>query len=132
MVRIGFGIAALLPLPQSVRNVLLLFCIVTTTSQVHTDFHGAQHPLHRPCVSSQVRWENDGNALADQLMLPCWVEASLEGYHLYSSCGCEDVEKEYRQTEYHQTESFGASDGQHGYELTPEVTKMEGKALENR
>ena len=40
-----------------------------------------------------------GNALADQLMLPCWVEASLEGYHLYSSCGYEDVEKEYRQTE---------------------------------
>src|SRR4051794_32927325 len=90
---------------QSVRNVLLLFCIVTTTSQVHTDFHSAQHPLHRPCVSSQVRRENDGNALAGQLMLPCWVEASLEGYHLYSSCGCEDVEKEYRQTEYRQTES---------------------------
>jgi len=50
---------------QSTRNVLLLFCIVTTTSQVHTDFHSAQHPLHRPCVSSKMRWENDGNALAD-------------------------------------------------------------------
>jgi hypothetical protein len=43
-----------------------------------------------------VQW---GNALADQLMLPCWVEASQEGYRLYSSCGYEDVEKEYRQTE---------------------------------
>jgi hypothetical protein len=51
--RIGFGIAALSPLPQRACNVLLLFCIVTTAGQVHTDFHGAQHPLHRPCVSSK-------------------------------------------------------------------------------
>jgi hypothetical protein len=69
-----------------------------------------------------VQW---GNALADLLMLPCWVEASPEGYHLYSSCGYEDVEKEYRQTE-----SLALPMDNMVMRRPLEVTKMEGKALE--
>jgi hypothetical protein len=71
-----------------------------------------------------VQW---GNALADQLMLPCWVEASLQGYHLYSSCGYEDVEKEYRQTE-----SLALPMDNMVMRRPLKVTKMEGKALEKR
>jgi hypothetical protein len=44
-----------------------------------------------------VEW---GNALADQLLLPCWVEGSQEGHHLYASCGYEDVEKVYMQNKH--------------------------------
>jgi hypothetical protein len=66
-----------------------------------------------------------GNALADQLMLPYWVEASSEGYHLYSSCRYEDVEKEYRQTE-----SLALPMDNMVMRRPVKVTKMEGKALE--
>jgi hypothetical protein len=71
-----------------------------------------------------VQW---GNALADQLMLPCWVEASPEGYRLYSSCGYEDVEKEYRQTE-----SLALPMDNMVMRRPLKVTKIEGKALETR
>ena len=37
-----------------------------------------------------VQW---GNALADQIMLPCWVEASPYGEGLYRKFGYEDVER---------------------------------------
>jgi hypothetical protein len=50
-------------------------------------------------------------------MLPCWVEASSEGYRLCSSCRYEDVEKEYRQT------VLSASNRQYSYEATPESRK---------
>lgn len=70
-----------------------------------------------------VQW---GNALADQLMLPCWVEASREGYRLYASCEYEDVEKIYRQTE-----SFLPMDLM-VMRRPVKVTKMEGSALEKR
>jgi len=60
-------------------------------------------------------------------MLPCWVEASLEGYHLYSSWGYEDVEKEDRQKE-----SLVLPMDNMVMRRLLKVTKMEGKALENR
>ena len=71
-----------------------------------------------------VQW---GNALADQLMLPCWVEASREGHRLYSSCGYEDVEKEFRQTE-----SLELPMDYVVMKRPLKITKMEGKALEKR
>jgi hypothetical protein len=71
-----------------------------------------------------VQW---GNALADQLMLPCWAVASLEDYHLYSSCGYEDVAKECRQTE-----SLELPVDNMVMRRPLKVTKMEGNALEKR
>lgn len=60
-------------------------------------------------------------------MLPCWVEASPEGYRLYSSCDYEDVEKEYRQTE-----SLAVPMDEMVMRRPLKVTKVEGKALEKR
>ena len=82
------------------------------------EYHG------RGAGKMMVQW---GNALADQLMLPCWVEASSEGYRLYSSCGYEDVEKEYRQTE-----SLALPLDNMVMRRPLKVAKMEGKALEKR
>ena len=97
--------ASVLPpfrLSPSAHNILLLCCLATITSRsiltsivlniLYTD--PAYH--RKGTEKTMVQW---GNALADQLMLPCRVEASPEGYHPRSSCGYEDVEKEYRQTE---------------------------------
>jgi hypothetical protein len=36
-----------------------------------------------------VQWGND---LADQLLLPAWVEASEYGHDLYASMGYDDIE----------------------------------------
>jgi hypothetical protein len=82
------------------------------------EYHG------RGAGKMMVQW---GNALADQLMLPCWVEASTEGYRLYSSCGYEDVEKEYRQTE-----SLALPMDNMLMRRPLKVRKMEGRALEKR
>jgi hypothetical protein len=82
------------------------------------EYHG------RGAGKMMVLW---GNALADQLMLPCWVEASPAGYRLYSSCGYEDVEKVYRQTE-----SLPLPMEYMIMRRPLKVTKMERKALEKR
>jgi len=40
--------------------------------------------------SIHVKWGTD---LADRLLVPCWVEASPFGHHLYEENGFRDLEK---------------------------------------
>ena len=37
-----------------------------------------------------MKWGTD---LADRLLVPCWVEASIFGHHLYEKNGFRDVEE---------------------------------------
>jgi len=55
-------------------------------------------PTYHRCGAGRVMVEW-GNTMADQLMVPCWVEASHTGHHLYTSCGYQDVEKPYNKME---------------------------------
>lgn len=71
-----------------------------------------------------VEW---GNALADHLMLPCWVEASKIGHRLYSSCGYKDVEKVYRKTD-----SLPLPEDYTVMRRPLKVTRMEGRVLEKK
>jgi len=50
------------------------------------------HPDYqrRGAGSIHVKWGTD---LADRLLVPCWVEASPFGHHLYKENGFRDVEK---------------------------------------
>jgi hypothetical protein len=50
------------------------------------------HPDYQRCGagSIHVKWGTD---LADRLLVPCWVEASHFGHHLYEQNGFQDVEK---------------------------------------
>lgn len=50
------------------------------------------HPDYQRCGagSIHVKWGTD---LADRLLVPCWVEASPFGHHLYEENGFRDVEQ---------------------------------------
>ena len=96
------------------------FLTATVLNILYTDpqYHG------KGAGKMMVEW---GNALANQLMLPCWVEASPAGHRLYSSCGYEDVEQAYRQTE-----SLELPMDYMAMRRPLNVTKMEGRELEKR
>lgn len=66
--------------PHDGTNTATVLYILFT----HPDYHG------KGCGAIHVNW---GCKLADQLMVPAWVEASKAGHKLYESCGFRNVEK---------------------------------------
>ena len=65
-----------------------------------------------------MKWGCD---LADHLMLPCFVEGSLEGEHLYRCMGFETLEKPY-----HKTESLPLPEHYSFMRRPVKVSKLEG------